>query len=103
MQIMIDVTVAATCQAKVQKMALNKISAGVATDDAIKRKLNKYLAPTEAQGKTLQVIAFDSAGCPAPTTRTHLTRWIKAATPEPDDEGLTESEHIWRARLARSR
>ena len=46
----------------------------------------------------MQIIAFDSAGCPAPSTRTDLARWIKAATPEPDDEGIMDSEHIWRAR-----
>jgi hypothetical protein len=35
--------------------------------------------------KELQIIAFDSAGCPHPNTRTSLERWIKAATLERDE------------------
>jgi hypothetical protein len=51
--------------------------------DAIKRKLDHDLEPVEAQSKKLQIIAFESAGCPAAASRTDLVRWIKAATPEP--------------------
>jgi hypothetical protein len=82
-------------------MALDDITPGISTKGAVKRKLDRNLAPAEAQGKKLQIIAFDSAGCPAPSTRTDLACWSKAATPEPDNEGILESEHIWRARLAR--
>lgn len=99
LRLMVDVTVAATCRAEVQKVALDDIIPGIVAKDALKRKLDHDLEPVEAQCKKLQIIAFESAGCPAAASRTDLVRWIKAATPKPDDEDILESEHI---RMARS-
>jgi len=101
-RLMLDVTVAATCRADVRKMALAAITPGCATKQVIRQKTNHYKATVEAQGKELQIIAFDSAGCPAPTTLVYLERWIKAATPEPDSNGIFESQHSWRAHIARA-
>lgn len=101
-RVMMDVTVASTSRADMKKRAVEKIEAGCATESAFKEKTQHYKQRVEAQSRELQIIAFDSAGCPHPSTRTYLERWIKAATIEPDEWGIMTSQHAWRARIARS-
>ena len=101
-RVMMDVTVAATCRAAVRGMNFDAIEPGCATRAVFAKKTAHYQKDVEKIGKELQIIAFDSAGCPAPQTRKYLERWIKAATPESDDSGIMESQHGWRAMLARS-
>jgi hypothetical protein len=86
-RLMVDVTVTATCRAQVRNTALDDITPGIATKDAVQRKLDHYLNSVEAQGKKLQSIAFDSAGCPARSRIAH-----RPAPTESSSEGL-ESEH----------
>ena len=100
--VIIGVTVAATCRAAVRGMNFDAIEPGCATRAVFAKKTAHYQKDVEKIGKELQIIAFDSAGCPAPQTRKYLERWIKAATPESDDSGIMESQHGWRAMLARS-
>jgi hypothetical protein len=50
-------------------MLLMAITPGCATKQVIRQKTNHYKATIEAQGKELQITAFDSAGCPALCTR----------------------------------
>ena len=83
-------------------MNFDAIEPGCATRAVFAKKTAHYQKDVEKIGKELQIIAFDSAGCPAPQTRKYLERWIKAATPESDDSGIMESQHGWRAMLARS-
>lgn len=67
-RVMMDVTVAATCKAEVRKLPFKKIEPGCATRSVVNRKTQHYKEAVEAQRKELQIIAFDSAGCPAPET-----------------------------------
>jgi hypothetical protein len=83
-RVLLDLTVAATCRKNTQR-AVDKIEPGCATEHAFKKKTLKYKQRVEAQSKELQIVAFDSAGCPHPKTRTYLERWIKAATLEMDE------------------
>ena len=45
----VDVTVAATCRPQMRNMALDNITPGVATNAAVRRKMDQYLAPLAAQ------------------------------------------------------
>jgi hypothetical protein len=97
-RVLMDIT--ATCRADLRKLPVDKIELGYATDSVVKSKTRHYKERVEAQRKELQIIAFDSAGCPQ--TRTYLERRIKAATLEPDEWGIMPPQHAWRARIARS-
>ena len=78
---------AATCRASVQKICpLEKITPGFATPLPFSRKMAKYQVSVKNQGKKLRIIAVNSAGCPAPTSQTHLG--AIAATLEPDEDGI---------------
>lgn len=63
--------------------------------------MKKYGETVAQKGCILQVVAFDSAGCPAPATERELNEWIMAATPQPEDDGGITSVTEQRARIVR--
>lgn len=99
---LIDVSVAATQQRCISHLKdVGKLKAGMTANTRYIEKVQKYGETVAQKGFILQVVAFDSAGCPAPATEGELNQWITAAEPQPEDDGGIPSVTEQRARIVR--
>ena len=76
---LVDISVASTQVLAVKKVPFDNVTAGVAADQRYGSKVKKYGDRVKQRGDNLQVVAFDSAGCPAYKTKLELDAWIKNA------------------------
>lgn len=100
---LIDVSVAATQQKSISWLKdVNKLKAGMTANTRYIEKVNKYGETVANLGDILQVVAFDSAGCPAEKTEAELNAWIVASTSQPEEDGTPPpSVTEQRARIVR--
>jgi hypothetical protein len=76
---LVDISVSATQIKKIGTTATDKVEAGMAATARYKEKVVKYGASVKKLGDILQVVAFDTAGCPALLTGKELDAWIAYA------------------------
>ena len=100
---LVDISVSATQIKKVGTTVTGKVEAGMAANVRYKEKVVKYGAEVKKLGDILQVVAFDTAGCPALLTCKELDAWIAYAREleGEDTSGGPPSFTEMRARIVR--